>query len=302
MNIRSIDSKLIEAGIRIADLKISDEDRIWARYSSDKVDIGKGLAKVIRTLNKELPLSRELRALSIGSSAEPQFRLLDTAFCGGLYLLDIDKDALSSVTERIDRQWTKHVFTILDDYKKIFFTAEDTECFLKNKLGNKKVDLVTLHHSLYYCHENKWGLVFENIYKKILAAKGAVHAVLMSSDDNKKYTTTWLYNYFAGKYFGHCNAQNIYELKKELGGNPVFKGAQIFATTHNVRFHIDNFSKFMAGIWMILLYPSVHKYTSPQKEEITEFIYKNYWQKKRPLIQAQDHLAVYKGIDTKGLI
>jgi len=45
---------------------------------------------------------------------------------------------------------------------------------------------------------------------------------------------------------------------------------------------------------MILLYPNVHDYTPEQKEEITEYIYKKFWLKKKPLIQQQDHLSLYK--------
>jgi len=53
---------------------------------------------------------------------------------------------------------------------------------------------------------------------------------------------------------------------------------------------------------MILLYPAVHKYTPEQKEEITRFVYNRFWKKKRPLVQAQDHLVIYKGLGLKGII
>ena len=76
---------------------MSRQDKIWSRHSHDKVDIGETLAKVLRTLGKALPLARPIRALSIGSSNEPQFRILQTAFQGGLYLLDIEKEALAAV-------------------------------------------------------------------------------------------------------------------------------------------------------------------------------------------------------------
>lgn len=92
--------KLIEAGVRVGDLQMAAEDKIWSRYSNDKVDIGEQLARVLRLLHKAFPLAPPLRALSIGSSAEPQFRLLQTAFAGGLYLLDIEQTALDVVRER----------------------------------------------------------------------------------------------------------------------------------------------------------------------------------------------------------
>ena len=52
----------------------------------------------------------------------------------------------------------------------------------------------------------------------------------------------------------------------------------------------------MAVVWMILLYPNVHPYTLKQRQEITGFVYERLWKKKEPLVQAQDHLVVYKGI------
>jgi hypothetical protein len=84
-------------GLRAAREHIHDQDRIWSRYSNDKVDIAGGLARVIRTLSKSLPLTKSLTALSIGSSNEPQFRILESAFRGGLYLLDIEEAALAIV-------------------------------------------------------------------------------------------------------------------------------------------------------------------------------------------------------------
>ncbi|NTV08431.1 MAG: class I SAM-dependent methyltransferase, partial [Chlorobium limicola] len=44
-------SAIIDAGIRSADAVMTDEDRIWSKYSNDKIDIGERLAKVIRTLS-----------------------------------------------------------------------------------------------------------------------------------------------------------------------------------------------------------------------------------------------------------
>jgi len=297
-----INKKIIECGIKAADSKICEEDKIWSRYSNDKVDIGEQLAKVIRVLSKELPLAKKMRALSIGSSAEPQFRSLETAFRAGLYLLDVDKQALDIIKERIRRQCTDHVATIHKDYNKIFLSPKNTGKLLKTELKNKKVDLVTLHHSLYYCPQEYWHSIFENIYKKLLAPKSAIHAVLMCSGTKNPHTTTWLYNHFAGKCFGCHNDQNLLKFSDKLKRSRVFKKAQIFSATHKVRFCISDFAKFMAAVWMILLYPDVHKYTLKQREEITEFVYKNFWRKRIPLIQMQDHLVIYKGIGFKGLV
>lgn len=298
----SSDKRLIRTGVRIADLNIYEEDKIWARYSHDKVDIGEELAKVIRTLNKALPLSASLRALSIGSSAEPQFRVLENAFRSGLYLFDIDKQALDIVRERIRRQCTDHVLTIYGDYTRTFLKAAQSKDFLKNKLHGKRVNLISLHHSLYYCQRSMWGNIFENLFRHILGPKGVIHAVLMASRSSSQQTTTWLYNHFAGKFFGCHNDQDLRRFKEELKNKPFFKDTQVLIRTHGVKFFVNDFAKFMAVIWMILLYPNVHRYTAAQKEEIAEFIYRHFWLKKRPLLQMQDHLVVYRGIDFKGLI
>jgi len=302
MKTGTIDRKTIELGLKAADSDIYDENEIWSRYSNDKVDIGEELAGVLRTLSKALPLSKTLRALSIGSGVEPQFRIMESAIRGGLYLLDVDKEALDIIEERTHRQSIQHVATILCDYNKILETPDNTENFVKTELNGKKMDLITLHHSLYYCLESAWGVIFKNLYRKILTPRGAIHAVLMASDSKDQSTTTWLYNHFAGKFFGCRNDQDLLKLKRELESTPLFKKCQILSRTDRVHFFVDDFGKFMSVAWMILLYPEVHKYTLRQREEITEFIYRKFWLKKRPLVQMQNHLVLYRGIGFKGLI
>jgi len=297
-----LDKILIKSGIKVADSQLCYEDRVWSRYSNDKVDIGLGLAKIIRVLSKEFPLKKNLRAISIGSSAEPQFRILDTAFCGGLYLLDIDKNALSVIKERICRQFTKHVYTIQSDYNKIFLNDNKTIEFVKNRLGGKKVDLITLHHSLYYSHESDWEKIFKNLFKYVLAPKGAIHAVLMSAKSKNTDTSTWIYNYFAGKFCGCVNNQDLYVLKNQLIKNSFFNKTQIFIKTSRVHFCVNDFKKLMAVVWMVLLYPNVHKYTLSQKKIIVQYIYNHFWKLRKPLIQDQDHLVVYRGLKVNGII
>jgi hypothetical protein len=294
--------KLIDKGIHAAEANVCGQDKIWSRYSHDKVDIGEELARVIRTLDKALPLTSRMRALSIGSSDEPQFRILETAFRGGLYLLDINDCALSIVQERIQRQGTDHVVTIKCDYNKIFLDSRHRTAFLKDKLGDQRVHLATLHHSLYYCQKCHWLEFFENLYRYFLAPVAAIHAVLMSSTSKNMSSTTWLYNHFAGKFFGAYNDQDLRGFKEELLERPVFRKAQIWLGTHRVHFYVDDFEKFMSVVWMILLYPQVHRYDLRQREEITQYMYKNFWSSKKPLIQEQDHLVVYKGLSFKGLI
>lgn len=294
--------KIIESGMNVAHKNICDQDKIWSRYSHDKVDIGEGLARVIRTIDKAVPLDLELRALSIGSSDEPQFRILESAFRGGLYLLDLDTCALAIVRERVERQRTDHVVAIKGDYNKIFLDPKDRDAFFKHRLGGKRVHLVTLHHSLYYCRECRWPEIFDNLYRSFLAPCGAIHAVLMSSKSTDRFSTTWLYNHFAGKFFGAHNDQDLCMFQKDLQTRPLFRGSQVLLRTNRVYFYVDDFRKFMSVVWMILLYPQVHRYTLSQREEITEFVYKNFWRSKKPLIQEQNHLVIYKGFKFKGLI
>ncbi len=294
--------RCIELGLEASSAKMCQEDRLWSRYSHDKVDIGEVLAEVLRTLSKDLPLRQKLRALSVGSSSEPQLRILEAAFQGGVYLFDLDEKALDIVKERIQRQSTRLVKTINGDYTKTFFTGSETKQFLSEKLEGRPVELITLHHSLYYCRAADWRSLFDNLYGTVLADRGAMHSVLMSSESKEECTTTWLYNHFAGKFFGCRNDQDLLKLRPQLRKDPMFKKAEILTATHRVRFFVKDFKKFMAVIWMILLYPNVHKYSLKQREEITEFVYKHFWIKKRPLIQSQDHVVVYKGIGFKGLI
>jgi len=201
--------RLIEMGIKAGDVDMYDEDSIWIDNSSDKIDIGDVLMEVIRNLQKELPLSRELRAISIGSGSEPQFKILEAAFKGGLYLLDIDPVPLHIVKDRLHRQWIKHVKTIKADYNKVLMDPEKAQQFFKKRLGGKRLDLVTLDHSLYYCEESAWEGLFENLCRFILSRRGAIYAVLMTSKSDDQYSTTWLYNHFAGNYFS-AKEQNFW--------------------------------------------------------------------------------------------
>lgn len=297
----SVERKLIEAGLRAGRARMLQKDKIWSRYSHDKVDIGQTLVKVIRTLNKAFPLRKAMRAFSIGSSNEPQFRILETAFPGGLYLLDLDDQALDIVRERILRQGTPHVKTICGDYNKFFLGREPARRFLGEKLGGIKVNFISLHHSLYYSRESDWAAVFSNLAREILSARAAIHAVLMGAESRNHFSTTWLYNHFAGKFCGCRNDQDLRLFSKELPGMPFFRQNQIFCSRHRVKFFVNDFAQFMAVVWMIMLYPDVHKYSLRQREEITCFIYRNFWRKRIPLIQEQDHLIIYRGIGFKGL-
>lgn len=293
-------TNLIHLGETLTHLRMVEEDKIWSKFSNDKVDIGETLMQVIRTLDKNFTLEKRMRAISIGSSNEPQFRILEAAFRGGLYLLDIDKQALEIVKERIKRQNTTHVHLLNDDYNKIFLDEKKTRNFLKTQMGGKKAELVTLQHSMYYSPAVNWYSLIRNLYSEIMAPRGVLYSVLMSSKSDDRRTTTWLYNHFAGKFCGHHNNQDLLQFKHLLAKDSYFKNAQLISSTHRVEFFTEDFEQFMAVIWMILLYPDVHPYTLAERHEITEYIYKNFFLKKIPIIQSQDHFMIYRGVKTRG--
>lgn len=290
-------TELVELGMNSASSDMYDEDMIWSQHSGDKADIAREMMVVIRLLNKSLPLSRKLRALSIGSGAEPQLKILDAAFQGKINLLDIDSVPLDKAKTIARQHLTGIPATIQADFTKHLLDPLSTVKFLKGSLGDKRQDMVTLHHSLYYCDKKDWGRLFENICKNILSQKGSIHAVLMASKSRNPSTTTWLYNHFAGKFFNSVNDQDLSLFGRELQKNISLKNIEIVRKTSKVKFWIDDFEKLMAVIWMILLYPNVHNYRAEQKQEITEHIYENYWAPGKPLIQMQDHLIVYKNLE-----
>ncbi len=273
-----------------------DQDLIWSQYSEDKTDIGIELMCVIRSMHKALPLKKKLKVLSIGSGSEPQFKILKAAFTAGVSLLDIDGIPLGVIRKYAEQRCIKNVSTIRKDYTKVLVEQTSAEQFLRNSLNGKKQDLITLHHSLYYCEEEVWADLFTSLYQKILADRGAIHAVMMTSKSQDHSSTTWLYNHFAGKFFDCHNDQDLKTFGKKLTKNKAFSRAVFTRKTHKVKFWIDDFEKFMAVIWMILLYPDVHKYTRKQKEEITGYIYQNLWIRKKPLVQIQDHLIILKDL------
>ncbi|HYB41942.1 MAG TPA: class I SAM-dependent methyltransferase [Candidatus Methylomirabilis sp.] len=299
---RALPAKLIREGVQTSRALMSHQDKIWSRYSRDKVDIGETLAAVLRTLSKALPLARPLRALSVGSSTEPQFRLLEASFRGGLYLLDIEPAALAVIQERIRRQAVAPVFTLRDDYTRIFLDRDRTRRFLRAQLGGRRLDFVAFEHSLYYCAADHWPALIHNVFEILLRPTGAIHCVLMAARSRDRATTTWLYNHFAGKFFAHRNDQDLSELARRLRRDPRLSAAQVLAKTDRVRFFVDDFAALMSVVWMILLYPNVHRYRTAQRREITEYIYRELFAKRRPLFQDQDHLVIYRGVAETGLI
>jgi hypothetical protein len=298
----------VRLGLRAASGHMHLQDKVWSRHSNDKVDIAHALARVLRTLTKALPLDQPLTAISIGSSNEPQFRILESACLGGLYLLDIEDAALKVVEERIQRQQTDAVHTLRGDYREVLRDENSVLSFRKQCLHDQRLTLITLHHSLYYSPQNFWHGLLTNLYEQLLAQEplpgpsGAIHAVLMASSSDDPTSTTWLYNHFAQRFFGCHNDQDLRACAEDLRSDPRFATAQILSKSSRVEFFVDDFEQFMAVVWMILLHPNVHQFSEDQQLEVIEFVYRDLWIRGLPLVQVQDHLVIYRGKGLAGLI
>lgn len=163
------------------------------------------------------------------------------------------------------------------------------------------MSLVTLHHSLYYAPCAAWHGIVDRIDRHLLARgrgdgpHAALHAVLMASRSDDPRSTTWLYQRFAGRFFGMRNDQDLRAFARELARDPAYGDAQVHAKSTLVDFWCDDFARFMSVVWMILLYPNVHDYTPAQRIEITTHVYEKLWRRRRPMVQVQDHLVLYRG-------
>ena len=285
------------------------QDKIWSRYSNDKVDIARALARVLRTLGKALPLDLPLTALSIGSSNEPQFRILESACRGGLYLLDIEEAALAVVEERIERQNTPHVQLVRGDYREVF---RDEESVLRFRDGeprrpaDRRSSRCTTRSTTARSRSGTgcWRTSTDTCSptNPEPGPTGAIHAVLMASTSDDPTSTTWLYNHFAGRFFGHHNDQDLLACAAGLAADPGFAAAQVLTQSSRVEFFVDDFEQFMAVVWMILLHPNVHRFSEEQQREVIEWVYANLWSRGQPLVQVQDHVVIYRGNGIAGLI
>jgi hypothetical protein len=286
--------KLVEEGLDAGEKDMYREDRIWSQYSSDKVDISEVLMEVVRSLHRTLPPEELLRALSVGSGSEPQFQILESAFRGGLYLLDSDDIPLAQVRKDIRNRCIEGVTTLKGDYTHLLATRDSCRALLKEQLSGDRVHLITLHHSLYYSDVSSWQDLFANMLGELLKERGTLHAVLMSPSCHDKNSTAWLYDHFAGEFFGCRNDQDLAVFGRYLAGSRILAGATVRVMTHRVRFFVKDFRKLMSVVWMILLYPEEHRYDKEQRREITEYVYDNFWLTGEPLFQLQDHLVITK--------
>lgn len=291
---------LVERGLNAAEFNIFEQNRIWARYANEKPDVAASLMRTIRAIHTRVASDRELSALSIGAANEPQFRILQAACQRGLWLYDIDGAALATLQERLVRQQLDNVHLVQGDYTKDFQNGAVAKRALETLLNGQRQDLITLHHSLYYSAAPDWPRLIRALYDEVLAENGAMHLVMMSARETRPFTTTWLYNHFAGKFFGSSTDQDLLGLRHELSFDTSLKNSEIVSEMRQVKFWVDDFDLFMSVVWMILLYPQAHAYTLEQRIEITEFIIEHFWIPKRPLVQTQDYVTLHKLGPTQG--
>jgi hypothetical protein len=241
-------------------------------------------------------LGKVMSALSVGSSNEPQFRILEAAFQKALYLLDIESEALEILAERIERQGTFHVHPLRGDYGKLFASREKAAAFRDSELEGGRMTLITMHHSLYYSPRARWKCLIESLVREVLDSRaGALHSVMMANQSEDIATTTWLYNHFAGRFFDAHNDQDLAGFAQDLQSEKWLGKARVDGRTKRVYFFVEDFEQFMGVIWMILLHPNVHRFSEEQQEEVTEFVYQKLWSKRVPLTQVQDHVMIYTG-------
>ncbi len=289
-----------DIGMRAAESPMVTQDKIWARYSSDKVDVAHGLSDVIRALVRASNTSRPLRAVSAGSSSEPQFRILESMFRGGLWLVDIEQQAIDIIRERNNRQGIGHVHPVQGDYLSLFGNQDSAARFTRDVLNGQRADLITLHHSMYYVPRSAWTDLIWSLYSQVLTrggkeagqTGGAIHAVLSSSRADDPKSANWVYNHFAGKYFGVRNTQDLPDFAGELRNDPRFSDALVQTRTSRCRFWCEDFGELMSGMWMILLHPNVHRFDEAQQREVIEYVYENVYTARQPLMQRQDHLYI----------
>lgn len=283
---------LLADGLASAEVSLREQVKTWEHYTDEKADVARSLMHCVKSILPQMPVNHAFRTLSIGSSEEPQLKLLHALSDGGLWLYDKDPDALDAVDAIVRRHMLNNVNLEVGDYLNDFRSGEAARETIASKFNGVQFDLITLHHSLYYCEPAIWPELLSRLNTYALSKPGALHVALMSSSTDQPYTTTWLYNRFARKFFGVSSEQNLLKLPEQMQ-----KTAQdlSFSTSSSAtRFRPTSFRELMAVVWMIMLYPDIHEYDLEQRMEITEFVFDEFWQPRRDLVQIQDYLTATK--------
>ena len=290
--ILSTRGELLEAGLAAAKLSLRDQVKTWEYYTDEKADVARNLMRVVKALVANLPTDHPFRSLSIGSSDEPQFKLLHALSDGGLWLYDKDPDALNVVGTDVERHMLNDVHLVAGDYLEDFRNNTSAQSTLRTKLGCVPFDLITLHHALYYGEPQLWPRFMVLLKSYVLSTPGAIHLAMMSSSTDQPYTTTWLYNRFAMKFIGVSNFQDLLLLPNQVNG--ITDDLHFSTQSSATQFRPREFKEMMAVVWMIMLYPHVHNFDPDQRTEITEFVLEEFWLPGRDLVQIQDYVTATK--------
>ncbi len=285
---------LLEEGLAAAEKDLREKVKIWEHYTDEKADVAKNLMRGVKIVLRQMSSGHAFRSLSIGSSEEPQLKLLHALSDGGLWLYDKDPEALSAVAHVVERHMLNEIHLEVGDYLDDFRTEASAKDTLSRKFGGVPFELITLHHSLYYCEPAIWPELVGNLKTHILNKPGVLHIALMSSSTDRPHTTTWLYNLFARKFLGVSNSQNLLDLPAQLQQNE--QDLSFSTRSSATRFRPTSFQELMAVVWMIMLYPDVHNFDLDQRTEIAEFVLDEFWLPRRDLIQIQDYLTAVKKI------
>ena len=105
---------------------------------------------------------------------------------------------------------------------------------------------------------------------------------------------SWLYNYFAGRFFGVRNDQDLRRCALGLRDEGMLPGARFVLTRTQVQFFAPDFEQFMRVVWMILLHPTVHRFSRDQQCAVIDYVYDHLWSRGLPLLQEQDHVVIYR--------
>ncbi|WP_171209663.1 MULTISPECIES: hypothetical protein [unclassified Ruegeria] len=283
---------LLEEGLAASSMSLRDQVKTWENYTDEKADVAKNMMLGVKSILRGTPADYGFRSLSIGSSEEPQLKLLHALSDGGLWLYDKDPAALRAVNCVVERHMLEDIHLEVGDYLTDFRTDESAQETVIKKLGGQRFDLITLHHSLYYSEPAYWPELVNKLGTHVLREPGMMHMVLMSSSTGRPHTTTWLYNHFANKFLGHSNSQNLLELPAQM--QSMSQVLRFSAHTSATRFRPNSFREMMAVVWMIMLFPDVHNFDLDQRTEITEFVLDEFWLPRRDIIQIQDYLTAVK--------
>jgi hypothetical protein len=93
-------------------------------------------------------------------------------FREGLWLVDIEQAAIDIILERNKRQGINHARAVRGDYLSLLANEDSARRFVREVLGGRRMDLIALHHSMYYAPRGAWMDLIAAKYSHIPASGG----------------------------------------------------------------------------------------------------------------------------------